>query len=532
MEKASICYLYLAFVIALGIIIDDAIIVSENFSRHREMGKSAKQAALDGSVEVMPPVIATIITSITAFGAMLVMSGVFGKFTFSVPFIIIVCLLASLFKSFIILPSHLYDMNYSVRPNVNKAKRFARFRDTVYKPILTFSLNHKILMLTGLLILFVLSLVLQTSLGRFKLFPADVETFSVRLEADSGTSKKEVNRFVQAVATEVAKIPNSELDSFIGRAGIQSRSELDPTMRRGEHLGMLEGFLQPIADRKFSSNTITNWLRKQTAYLVQPKEIAAKPKSEDKQVSLEESEFLQLVGSKTQIPSAFSDLKGKLVSLQIEGQQSGLPVGKPVAIEIIGKDYATLRQIANEYEALLSQIEGVYDIENDYLLGKEELHIKVNETLAARVGVSVFDIATAVNTGFEGTIATSIQRSDEEVDVRVRFAEKYRKGQNAIREIKRVNRNNQSTVVSKEHILDDWFVIVNQKNQLIPVAPLVNLTKSKNIRSINHLNGKRVLTITANIDANLVTSTEVTNKVFAMAKAIPPNYPQYTIQAS
>ena len=188
-------------------------------------------------------------------------------------------------------------------------------------------------------------------------------------------------------------------------------------------------------------------------------------------------------------------------------------------------------KIANEYEALLSKIEGVYDIENDYLLGKEELHIKVNETLAARVGVSVFDIATAVNTGFEGTIATSIQRSDEEVDVRVRFAEKYRKGQNAIREIKRVNRNNQSTVVSKEHTLDNWFVLVNQKNQLIPVAPLVNLTKSKNIRSINHLNGKRVLTITANIDANLVTSTEVTNKVFAMAKAIPPNYPQYTIQA-
>ena len=243
-------------VIALGIIVDDAIIVSENFSRHREMGKSAKQAALDGSAEVVTPVLATIVTSVAAFGPMLIMSGIFGKFVSSIPFVVILCLLASLFESFIILPSHLYDANRNVSPeklakNVDERKGFSKFRHKIYEPILTFSLNHRILMLSGLLALFVLSLILQVWLGSFKLFPAGIDQIYIRLEAITGTNKEEMDRFVQAIGAEVAKIPDSELESFIGRAGIQSQNDLDPATQRGEHVGHANGLFTSRSRSKF-----------------------------------------------------------------------------------------------------------------------------------------------------------------------------------------------------------------------------------------------------------------------------------------
>ena len=96
-----------AFLMALGIVVDDAIVVGENIYAHRQMGKRLIQAAIDGTKEVAPSVIASVSTTIVAFGPMLFVSGVMGKFIAVMPIAVIAMLAISLFESIFILPCHL-----------------------------------------------------------------------------------------------------------------------------------------------------------------------------------------------------------------------------------------------------------------------------------------------------------------------------------------------------------------------------------------------------------------------------------------
>ena len=508
-------------IIVLGIVVDDAIIVSENFYSHIERGEPPLKAASRGSSEVFAPVLATIVTTIAAFGPLLFMSGIFGKFVFTIPYVVILCVVASLFECFIILPSHLYDMNRSFKKKaaMNKSKKsnaekgktwFYILRTRYYEPALHFALERKALCIGAFCLCFLFVVALQALFGKFKLFPSAVDAIYVKLEAPPGLRKEELQRYIYAIGKSAAKLPASELDNFIGRAGIQSKDGNDPFTKRGSNYGMVLIYLNPEVDRDFNVEVIIHWLRQKNAWLL--KEAKKEDKLEKGKLKRELKEFLTVIKKnegKATDGKKDTELKGGLISLEFEKLSGGPPVGKPIAIEVLGEDFDTMRKISGHYKKVLGSIPGVKDINDSFLPGKDEIRVKVNENLAAQAKVSVLDVARAITTGFEGNVATSIRRPTEEVDVRVRFGEEHRRSLTALKEVR----------------------LTNPQGNLIPVASLTSFEKGKSLTAINHLNGRRLISITANLKEGTPVGSVIA-EVNKRSKDMPLRYPQYTIQYS
>ncbi len=527
-------------VLVIGIVVDDAIIVSENIYRYMEEGYPLWEACSKGSAEVVSPVMATIATTCAAFAPMMFMTGIFGKFVYTIPLVVILALIASLLECFLILPSHVYDMNkYSPAyggdgqaqdpGKQNSGKRsvlgsilgsldfvrnaFERLRDGFYRSSLWWMLRHRGLVIAGMFMLFIFAIFVQAVFGKFKLFPAAVDQLYVKVTLPSGTTKEETQRFLHAVGIEIEKLPESELDTFLARSGIQQKEANDPFTKRGSNYGMLKIYLEAELDRDLPAQIIIDHLRNQTEWMLTPEALRDKKARDLENIKrmLDEGKVAQAITQLPlayDIPSQFADLRGRVENIEFEKMQGGPPVGKPVAIEIMGDNMEVLDEIADRYKEVLASIDGIVDIDDSNQAGKDEIRLKIDEAVAARTNLSVAQIASAVNTAFEGTVATSIKTPEEEVDIRVRFAEKNRNDLNSLNKI----------------------YVQNQLGNLIPVSSMAAFERTKGITAILHLDGRRLISVTANVDENKITSAEATEKIREAAKDIPDQYPSYQVQ--
>jgi multidrug efflux pump subunit AcrB len=529
----------LGLIIVVGMLVDDAIVISENIYRYLEEGMEVYDACVRGTVEVIAPVTATITTTIAAFGPMLFVTGIFGKFIYTIPLVVIISLASSLFEAFFILPSHIYDINkHGAKKGEIKEEGhwFEGFREKYYKPVLSWALMHKAITVILLVLALVGAFALQGKFGKFKLFPGGVEVFIVKISAETGLTLEETEKFAKAVEREVALLPKTkdkspkgffqhiqyffhsirlpvqekflkgEVDNYVTRVGIIQKDVNDPFTKRGKNFAQVMVYLSGDQDRSRSTDEIINYLRKRTEWMMNEKalaaakeKLAAKMNQEKKKSADVEKEI------PIEIPSEFAMLKGKLVALDLEAMAGGPPVGKPVAIEIKGDDYATLKKIGNEFKQVMSKVDGVIDISDDFIDGKDEIRLTINESLAAQAGVSVQQIAIAINTAYQGTVATTIKRADEEVDVRVRFPENFR---NSIRSL-------------------DKIFVTNNTGNLIPISRMTSYEKKPGLASINHYDGKRLLTVTANLDETKTTSQKANKDIKAFAEGKDPIIEKY-----
>ncbi|TGK04202.1 efflux RND transporter permease subunit [Leptospira langatensis] len=500
-------------VLVVGILVDDAIIICENVYRYIEEGLPPYEATLKGTLEVVSPVTATVTTTIAAFAPMLFMSGIFGKFVFSIPLVVIIALCASLSEAFFILPNHLYDINKrNVKTGEIKGESgwFARFRNTKYIPVLKYALKHPWLMSWGVFGLLIASFVILAGYPRFKLFPGSVDQFYVKISAKTGSSLPETYRYLKVLEQEISQIPKEDLENYATRVGIIQANPNDPFTKRGKHFGMVMAYLTAEENRKKCHKTddIIKRLRKRTLWLLNE---TSRKQEEEKILKEAEGQKDECAGhDPVVIPEEFASLRGKLLSLEYEKISGGPPVGKPVAIEIRGDSYDTLLKIAAEYKEILGKVDGVADIADDFNEGKDEVRIRVSESLASTAGVSVFRVAQAINTAFQGTVATKIKRTDEEVEVKVRFPESYR-----------------TSVENLNHVF-----VSNIAGKMIPVSRLVTMQKNPGVSNINHLDSKRLVTVSANLTGKS-TNPRLANaqaKKLADERKILDKYPGYTVR--
>jgi len=539
----------MGLIIVIGMLVDDAIVISENIYRYIEEGLNVREACIRGTAEVVAPVTATITTTCAAFGPMLFMTGIFGKFIYSIPLVVIIALASSLFESILILPSHIHDMNL----DVHKQKEFSeagggfwgkmrqkairrreknpssilskfmtytvigdkdwyiRIRDIFYKPVLSWCLHHKFSTIVIFVLCFLFTIGLSVKFGRFKLFPGGVEQFIVKITAPVGLTLEETEKFAKVVEEELAKYPKNEIENYTTRIGITQKDPNDPFTKRGKNFGMLMVYLTPDSMRKKSTDEILNSLRHRTSWLLSDEALKALKEKESilnkgkiqTKADEEEKELEPVV-----VPEEYKELKGKLSVLDFEKIQGGPPVGKPVAIEIKGDDFKTLLTIAEEFKTLMRTIPGVIDVGDDFFEGKDEIQIVIDEPLAAQTGVSVQQIALAINTAYQGTVATSIKRADQEVDVRVRFPKTYR-----------------SSIASLSKIY-----VNNSMGNLIPISKMVKYTKRPGVSSINHLDGKRLVTATANIDDTMTDPRKANAAIKLAAGNLMEKYPGYRVR--
>lgn len=444
-------------IVVLGMLVDDGIIISENVYRYVEMGYPPREAAVKGTSEVMAPVTATVLTTIAAFSPLLFMSGLLGRFMRAVPMVVIVALAASLIEAFVVLPSHLADFCHPIKVSEGKHGKGDKpwFKRLVswYVGLLNGALNRRYFVFGGTLLLFFFCIFLAVRFMPFVLFSGrGVEEFYVRAEASAGTSLEKMKEMMVPVEEFISKMPTKYLDIYETRiGGISEERGFDPASQTGSNLSQITVYLTPTQKRGKSADDIIDEMR---------------PGLEDLH---------------KKIPG--------LEKLYFRKHREGPPVGSAIDVRVRGEEYSSINQAKDRISQYLKSIDGVIDLSDSYKLGLDEYHIVVDREKASSAFVSVNQVASTVRGAIDGVVATTIKptKAEEEIDVLVRLPREQR-----------------DTFTVFENLL-----IANRFGDLVPLKKIARTQHSQNLRSITHLDGKRYISVTGEVDSKKITSVKV-----------------------
>ncbi|GJM20636.1 MAG: multidrug transporter AcrB [Planctomycetota bacterium] len=399
-----------AFIVALGIVVDDAIVVGENIYAHHEKGAEGIEAALGGARQVMVPVIFAILTTVAAFSPLMVIPGTMGKFISQLPRVVVPILVFSMVESLLILPAHLSHLKHrkqagrmwllraweGVQDKVSAG--LTRFVGGVYEPVLKRCLSARYVVLAAGLALVALTFSLfGAGHIRFTFFP-DVEADNVVafLTMPEGTSDEVTARGVaQIESAALALRDRLEADgapkivrhvhASVGDMPFRndsSRGFGNTAGFAGRHLGEINVELMPGEDREFSSG-----------------------------------EFL----------AQWRDAAGEVAgAVELTYQSTAVPTGDPIDVQFTGNDPEELRSVAAALRAELAAYPGVYGITDSFRAGKQEIRLDLSAEGRA-AGLTRQDLARQVRQSFYGEEAQRIQRGRDEVRVMIRYPEAERR---------------------------------------------------------------------------------------------------------
>ncbi|MBI2602947.1 MAG: efflux RND transporter permease subunit [Deltaproteobacteria bacterium] len=472
-----------ALVIVLGMLVDDSIIVAENIWQHYEDGKGPWEAAVAGTKEVFLPVTATILTTIAAFTPLLMMSGIMGKFIVNLPQVIIIALTISLLEAIFILPAHAYDVlrfNKWRRQNTKSGVVKPLKKESgpmfhvlnVYERILELSIRWRYLCVS--LAVAVLFFFLYVAFFHMKiiLFPEEgTEAFFVRGNLTAGTSEIVTSEKMKVFERIIAeKIPRDEIKDYVTYIGRQQMDAMDPLGANGSHLGQVGVYLTPESERDRTAPVIMESIR------------------DDILQAGEEAGFEKIT---------FVKLRG------------GPPVGKPVAIRVFGEDLEEMRDVSKTIQKNLAEKDGVSDIQDSYIEGKREIQVDVLDGKASQHLTSTQEIALHVRATLEGQIASYVNDKSERIPVRVRYNEPARGEVEAIKNTR----------------------FINHSGQLVPLSDVAEFRESQGVNAINHYQGKRVITVTADLNEKKVSSTELADWIRPHLDGLMGQHPDIRLEA-
>lgn len=440
----------MGFILVIGMLVDDAVVVGENVFRHRLAGLPPEEASVRGASEVVAPIAGSVLTTMAAFAPLAFMGGIFGKFVWAIPVVVIVALAFSFVESLIALPAHIAAQGGRVGTvGERKRTRFDAVSDA-YAALVRRLLRFRYLVAVGVAGVVGLAAVLATRMD-FQLFSNEgIEQFMVRAQTAAGTPLEETERRFRRVEEAIESLPEGELDAYTAQIGIQQQDPNDPFTRRGSHYAQAMVYLTPEGSRDRTADEIVEALRAEITSL---------------DLGFERVYFAKI--------------------------NPGPPVGKPISVRFAADEFETLHRLEDMAREELSKIPGIVDLESDLEAGKKELRIKVKEAAAAEAGLSASDIAASVRASFDGVVATKIRKLDEEIDVKVLFPESDRtRGRTALRDVR----------------------IPNRQGYLVPLSAVADVEEAVGFSAIKHNDAERVVTITGDVDP-AVTSSFRANQV-------------------
>lgn len=446
-------------ILVLGMLVDDSIIVAEQYYQYLEKGMDAKAAAKKAAIDTLAPVTSTVLTTMIAFGALFYMEGIMGKFLWPVPAVVIICLAASWIECFLILPAHLLDFA-SKTDKVEKTRWYQPLKN-IYEKSVRVALKFSKSTVLGFVLLFVGSLVVAKNM-RFELFPADDVTYAyLNIKGPVGSPFEKTNE----ILLNMEKVIEQEIrkDEIVGYRTITGYQwSKGGTPRVGDHYGsiFIELTMQDLRERKTDK-------------------------------------ILQLVSDKAK------DLTQNY-TFSLEKIKNGPPSGKPVNVEIFSDSIDDLKSASKEVKVLLDSWEEMISSEIDYELGKQQIIVNINEHEARRLGVSNLQIAMELRNALEGVTATTIKKSDEDVDVVVRLVESEQNSVDVLKNLK----------------------ILNTQSRPIPLNRMASFEEREGSFIIRRFKGQRAFAISGENDRLKATSMAVNKKLKPYVEKIVAKYPE------
>lgn len=460
-----------SLVMALGMLVDDGIVVVENIYRHLQMGKDRFQAALDGTREVAIPVFTATLTTVGAFAPVLWMPGIMGDFLKYLPITVGITLSASLFVAFIFNPVFasltMTRKDAHAMEGDGEKKGFERFKD-LYRQTLKRAMRHP-----KKLVLFCLFFVISGIMAYGKFGPGVVffpiiepEVASVEIEGPLAQDLSLTDSAIGIPEKIILTMPESQasikdVNTIVG----MGKSNRFSGGQAQSHKGYVDINFEDYEERGVSSYQTMSWLA-------------------------------------DSLPKLLPGWK-----LRVVKQEQGPPTGKPVELNVSGDDYQTLSLIADSLKKILEKIPGLTNVNHDYDPARPEIRVDVDREQAKRFGFNTLDVASAVRGAIYGTEAAKYRIGKDEYKIMVRLSPEIRENLNGFNDI-----------------------LIVKEGKKAPLPSVAVISQSANIASIHHVDGKRTVQVWAELAPGQ--KDERKPKMAAMAEVQKLHAPSgYTISA-
>ncbi|MBU1633566.1 efflux RND transporter permease subunit, partial [bacterium] len=383
--------------LAVGMLIDNSIVVLENIFRHRDMEKDIKTASDDGTTEVGVAIIASTLTTLAIFVPIFFVPGIAGVMFKDMVVAIVTSLTVSLLVALTLIPL------LTSRLLVNKQKQsrwkllqkidddignFLNNMERRYVQILNWSLGHKKIVLIVIVVLFISTFFIFSKVGGEFMPKTDQSFIQLTIQRETRasltTTDKTFKQIEDILFEEIPEATNVQISFGIGEGWAAM-------FGTGSNRGEINVSIPDVKDRERSSFEIEDNLRKR-----------------------------------------FRNLPGTKVTMQ-----SGSPFGSggDIVIKIFGFDRKIATTLGDNLEAVMEKIEGVVDVTKSYSQPKPEYQIRIDRDRVSALGLSVFQVATTIETAVKGKLATKFRESGEEYDVIVQLDEKYRQSKTDLENI-------------------------------------------------------------------------------------------------
>ena len=426
-------------ILVLGVVVDDAIVVLENIYRHLEKGKSLFKGTLEGSREVLAPVLASVSTTMAAFFPILILvGGIIGRYMAGLPKVVIFALSASLFEVFFMLPSHVVELTPKNAFEKARKRRLDIFRPLrrIYYPYLRMILRHRYVSVLVIVLSTVLALFLYFQTD-FVMFPkSDVfPRFNIYFDLPPNSTLERTTETLMALSDLVKDRIGNELEAPIAVAG---RKEVNYEPIFGKHYGLLMVILKIGKERKHSVVQMMDRVRQDVDQLLTSRGATA---------------------------------------FVLERLIEGPPVGADVDLKIQSPGWETSAKISRLIREEMGRHKGLVDIQDDFSREKQFMEITVDEAKARKLGIDQNHLVMAVQAAFYGLPVATYNRGDEEQEIKLKYLLKYRR--------------------DFDDLLNLKVVIPGQGE--IPLKELAKIRLTPGFHNIYHYNGRQTVRLTANI---------------------------------
>jgi multidrug efflux pump subunit AcrB len=450
-----------AFIMVLGIVVDDAIVIGENIFRKQEQGLSPMRAAVEGTLEVGRPVVFSVLTTMVAFWPLLLGGGTMGKIMRNLPIVVILVLLGSLVESLFILPAHLSRKKFPVSTQSSKSSReryLARwmkwFVEGPYAALIDWGVRWRYATLaSGVAVLLLTFGVWKGGLIKFTFFPkveGDILQCYVTMPAGTSAARTgEIVRRLERTARQTLEEADRERPEHAAPLFEHSISLIGTHMGghneagdSGGHLGQVMIQLIGEEERNISANELTGLWRKN---------VGAIPDAES-------------ITFKSELHSA----------------------GNAIEVHLSLDDHRDLMAAVNALKSELENYPGVFDISDSFLPGKKEMQLQLKPA-AQSLGLSLDDLARQVRHAFYGAEALRMQRGKDEVKVMVRYPESERK---SLRDVEQMR-------------------IRTSDGTEVPFSQVAQVKMEQGYASIQRAQRLQVIKVTADVDEAVTNANDV-----------------------
>ena len=461
----------LGVVIVLGMLVDDAVVVVEGVYHRLRHGADTLNAVVDALREVAAPVTAAVLTTMAAFAPLILLPGILGDFMRVVPMVVVIALAISLVEAFWILPAHVVALGVNFRRRSRTQllrERLTHWIRIRYVRLLVRALRYRWTTLTLVAVLFLGALgTVGAGLVRSDFFAADtIRLYYINVEMPPETPLSVTLAKVQAIE----KAARNNINPGEARAILSySGSMFTQTEQRlGDHLGQVMIGLNP---KRPELRTVEEMIEGMRA------EVLAVP-------GPVQTSFLRLTG--------------------------GPPTEKPVSIKVRGDDYDEITAAANALKAVMRDIEGLKDIEDDADKGRSELVLELDTDTVTRAGLDPAEVGRTLLLLVDGLVVTDMRDAGEKLEIRVQAAE-----------------------AAYQDIADVLeFRLPVATGGSIALADLAQVTRRQSLGNIRHYNFRRAITVEADIESTVIDTITANARIIEGWKTLQAHYPSIDLDFS